>query len=127
MTDVIKPASNIEQDSPLTPAADIDPTETQEWVDSLQYVLNSRGAERVKYLLSVLEARAKTEGVDLPIKSNTPYINTFSRAQQPVYPGNRDIERRIKSTIRWNAMAMVARANQDFEGIGGHISTFGSS
>lgn len=127
MTDAIKPSPQLNQDAVAPAAADIDPTETQEWVDSLQYVINSRGPERAKFLLSVLEARAKTEGVELPIKSNTPYINTFPRSQQPAYPGNREIERRIKSTVRWNAMAMVARANKNFEGIGGHISTFGSS
>ncbi|HMO91862.1 MAG TPA: pyruvate dehydrogenase (acetyl-transferring), homodimeric type [Pirellulaceae bacterium] len=106
---------------------DIDPIETEEWVDSLRYVIHSRGVDRAKYLLSVLEARAKSEGVDLPLKSNTPYMNTIHIDQQPPYPGNREIERRIKSIIRWNAMAMVVRGNKSNPGLGGHLSTYASS
>ena len=86
---------------------DIDPTETQEWLESLEYVLNSRGPERVNYLLSVLEQKAKREGVSRPTPLHTSYINTIPVDKQPQYPGNREIERRIKSIIRWNAMAMV--------------------
>ena len=106
---------------------DIDPIETQEWIDSLMYVINSRGPDRAKYLISFLEARARQEGVELPIKSNTPYINSIPVERQVAYPGNRELERRIKSVIRWNAMVMVARANKMTDGIGGHISTFASS
>ena len=106
---------------------DIDPAETQEWLDSLDYVLNSRGTERAKYLLSVLEQKARRVGVDLPTPMNTPYINTIPFDKQPRFPGNREIERRIKSIIRWNAMAMVTRANRQFSGLGGHISTFASA
>ncbi len=106
---------------------DVDPLETAEWVESLEYVLSSRGGERAKYLLSVLEARARRAGVELPIASNTPYINTIPASKQPPYPGDRELERRIKSIIRWNAMAMVTRANKRFDGLGGHISTFASS
>jgi len=106
---------------------DNDPTETSEWLDSLEYVLRSKGAERVKYLLSALEKKARLEGVELPMVLNTPYVNTISVDKQPVYPGNRGLERRIKSIVRWNAMAMVVRANKQFDGIGGHISTFASA
>ncbi|MEX0866051.1 MAG: pyruvate dehydrogenase (acetyl-transferring), homodimeric type [Pirellulales bacterium] len=106
---------------------DVDPAETAEWLESLNYVLQSKGPERVKYLLSVLDERAHREGVDLPFTANTPYINSIPFDEQPAYPGNRETERRIKSIIRWNAMAMVVRANKNFEGIGGHISTFASS
>jgi pyruvate dehydrogenase E1 component len=106
---------------------DIDPVETAEWLGSLDYVLKSKGPERVKYLLKALDTKARSEGVDVPLEVNTPYINTIPRHQQPAYPGNREIERRIKSIIRWNAMAMVQRANKKFEGLGGHISTFASS
>ncbi|MCA9163100.1 MAG: pyruvate dehydrogenase (acetyl-transferring), homodimeric type, partial [Planctomycetales bacterium] len=106
---------------------DVDPMETAEWLDSLDYVLASRGPERVKYLLMALEEKARREGVDVPIASTTPYINTIPAERQPPYPGNREIERRIKSIIRWNAMAMVVRANKNFAGLGGHISTFASS
>ncbi len=124
------------QDIPVDDAAastfasqvqDLDPAETQEWLDSLNYVLQSKGAERVKYLLSALEERAREQGVDLPIDLDTPYINTIPASAQPRYPGNREIERRIKSIIRWNAMAMVVKANKNFDGLGGHISTFASS
>lgn len=106
---------------------DSDPAETAEWLSSLDYVLKSKGAERVKYLLKTLDARARREGVDVPLQVNTPYINTIPVHKQPPYPGNREIERRIKSIIRWNAMAMVQRANKKVDGLGGHISTFASS
>ncbi len=106
---------------------DSDPTETSEWLESLEYVLRSKGPERVKYLLSALEKKARLEGVELPAALNTPYINTIPIPRQPVYPGNRELERRIKSIVRWNAMAMVVRANKQFDGIGGHISTFASA
>ncbi len=108
-------------------APDSDPSETAEWLESLEYVLRSKGPERVKYLLSALERKSRGAGVELPVAMNTPYINTIPAEKQPVYPGNREIERRIKSIIRWNAMAMVVRANKQFDGIGGHISSFASS
>jgi pyruvate dehydrogenase E1 component len=106
---------------------DSDPAETAEWIDSLEYVLSSRGPERVNYLLSVLEQRAVRAGVDRPVAMNTPYINTIPTDKQPPYPGNRELERRIKSIIRWNAMAMVVRANMQDSGLGGHISTYASA
>ncbi len=129
MADVIKPEQSKKPTSEpfIKQTVDIDPVETEEWIDSLEYVINSRGPDRAKYLLSVLEARAKAEGVDLEDKSNTPYINTIHSDQQPPYPGNRELERRIKSIIRWNAMAMVVRQNKKHKGIGGHISTYASS
>ena len=96
------------------PIADVDPAETREWLDSLQYVLDSKGRERAQFLLSVLQNRAVQEGVELPLQLTTPYINTIPADEQPPYPGNREIERRIKSIIRWNAMAMVVRANKQF-------------
>ena len=106
---------------------DVDPAETQEWLESLDYVLSSRGPERVNYLLSVLERKARRAGVDRPAALNTSYINTIPADKQPPYPGNRELERRIKSIIRWNAMAMVVRANRQSDGLGGHISTFASA
>ncbi len=111
----------------LKQTTDLDPAETQEWLDSLEYVIGSKGPDRAKFLLAMLEARARLEGVDLPHKANTPYINTIPKSQQPAYPGDREIERRIKSIVRWNAMAMVVRANRAPGGVGGHISTFASS
>jgi pyruvate dehydrogenase E1 component len=106
---------------------DVDPAETSEWLESLDYVLRSKGPQRAGFLLNLLQEKALREGVDLPFSANTPYINTIEPDEQPVYPGNREIERRIKSIIRWNAMAMVVRANRNHDGIGGHISTFASS
>ncbi|PQO28628.1 pyruvate dehydrogenase (acetyl-transferring), homodimeric type [Bremerella cremea] len=118
---------NLMRNNPSTFAADVDPAETQEWLDSLDYVLEGKGEDRVRFLLSALENRAHARGVDIPFAANTPYINTIHSSDQPAYPGNREFERRIKSIIRWNAMAMVTRANKNFEGLGGHISTFASS
>src|SRR3569832_2409216 len=106
---------------------DADPAETAEWLESLQYVLETKGPDRVRYLLQMLDDATCRQGVTLPFSSNTPYVNTVSADRQPVYPGNREIERRIKSFIRWNAMAMVVRANRDHPGIGGHISTYASA
>ena len=128
MSDVLKPTQQNSQQksSYLSQVSDVDPAETQEWIDSLEYVINSKGEERAQYLLSILEARARNEGVDIAIKSNTPYINSIHVDDQPAFPGNREIERRLKSIVRWNAMAMVARANK-VSNVGGHISTFASS
>jgi pyruvate dehydrogenase E1 component len=106
---------------------DFDPAETSEWIESLQYVLEAKGPERARYLLSVLDELASRNGVELPFAINTPYINTIPVAEQPAYPGNREIERRIKSIVRWNAMAMVSRANHLPYGLGGHISTYASA
>jgi len=101
--------------------------ETKEWLESLEYVLQSGGPERVREILSDLGTYAHESGVDLPFTANTPYINSIPRNQQPHFPGGREIERRIKSLIRWNAMAMVVRANREEAGIGGHISTYASA
>ena len=100
--------------------------ENGEWRESLDYVLQTQGEERVRQLLRLLQVRAQEQGVSIPFTANTPYINTIPKNQQPVFPGNREIERRIKSIVRWNAMAMVVRANREKSGIGGHISTFAS-
>ncbi len=101
--------------------------EAAEWVDSLADVLQREGPERVRQLLVLLQEEAYRRGVMLPFTANTPYINTIPVDQQPRYPGNREIERRIKSIIRWNAMAMVVRANKETTTIGGHISSYASS
>ncbi|MCD6186823.1 MAG: pyruvate dehydrogenase (acetyl-transferring), homodimeric type [Desulfuromusa sp.] len=100
--------------------------ENQEWRESLDYVLKEQGPERVRQILRQLQIRAQEQGVSIPFTANTPYINTIPHTRQPVFPGNRELERRIKSIIRWNAMAMVVRANRESDGIGGHISTFAS-
>ncbi|MFM8222577.1 MAG: pyruvate dehydrogenase (acetyl-transferring), homodimeric type, partial [Planctomycetaceae bacterium] len=101
--------------------------EVQEWIDSLVDVLHREGPERVRQLLVLLQEEAYRRGVMLPFTANTPYINTIAPDKQPRFPGNREIERRIKSIVRWNAMAMVVRANREHSGLGGHISTFASA
>jgi pyruvate dehydrogenase E1 component len=106
---------------------DSDPAETAEWLESLDYVLESKGPERVQELLNALDEAAHRNGVELPFTATTPYLNTIPAAKQPPNPGNRELERRIKSFVRWNAMAMVTRANRDPAAPGGHISTFASS
>jgi len=107
--------------------ADIVRDENREWLESLDFVYKTEGAERVRDLIARLEARAHSYGVRVSYPGNTPYINTIPASQQPAYPGDRVIERRIKSYIRWNAMAMVVRANREDAGIGGHISSFASA
>lgn len=114
-----------EQESKRIP--EIDHQEIQEWMESLEDVLQRHGAEAVQQLLVQLQEKAYREGVTLPFTANTPYINTIPVDRQPRYPGSREIERRIKSIIRWNAMAMVVRANRESPGIGGHISTYASA
>jgi pyruvate dehydrogenase E1 component len=106
---------------------DVDPAETQEWLDSLDSVLKTSGPDRARYLLTQLKNKANRSHISLPFTANTPYINTISVSEQPRFPGNRDLERRLKSLIRWNAMAMVVRANEKDGTLGGHISTFASS
>ncbi len=105
---------------------EIQELENQEWLYSLDYVLQNGGKERVVELLNLLQIRAHKAGVQMPFSANTPYINTIPRENQVPFPGDREIERRIKSIIRWNAMAMVVRANKLENGIGGHISTYAS-
>jgi pyruvate dehydrogenase E1 component len=102
--------------------------ETREWIDSLDYVLAAGGPERAGRLLQQLSLHARrAAGVNLPFTATTPYVNTIPTRQQPSFPGSQAMERRIKSLVRWNAMAMVVRANKMQEGIGGHISTFASA
>src|SRR5215475_2406567 len=102
--------------------------ETREWLDSLDYVLSQGGPERAGRLLQQLSLHARrAAGVNLPFTATTPYTNTISLRQQPPFPGSQEMERRIKSLVRWNALAMVVRGNKIQEGIGGHISTFASA
>jgi len=101
--------------------------EDREWLDSLDYVYRNQGPDRVRDIIERLHQRAAGYKIDLSLSVNTPYVNTIRSDEQAVFPGSREIERRIKSIVRWNAMAMVVRANQQESGIGGHISTFASS
>jgi len=105
----------------------IEPAELEEWYESLEDVLHRYGPEKTQQLLVNLRERAYLRGVMMPHSVTTPYINTIHVGDEPRYPGNMEIERRIKSIVRWNAMAMVVRANKEHDGVGGHISTFASA
>jgi pyruvate dehydrogenase E1 component len=105
---------------------DADPLETAEWLDALESVVRAQGIDRARFLLEALVARANRHGVKLPFSATTPYTNTIAVDEQVPFPGNRELERRIKSIIRWNALSMVVRANQTTN-VGGHISTFASA
>jgi pyruvate dehydrogenase E1 component len=105
---------------------DLNPQETAEWLESLDEVIDSEGPDRAIYLLDKLAERAGLLGVQPPARLNTPYLNTIPVHEQVPYPGDRAIERTIKSLVRWNAMAMVVRANKYDPNIGGHISTYAS-
>src|SRR5438128_6779609 len=108
-------------------AAALEAVETREWLESLDYVLRTGDKSRVIRLLDALRTRARQAGIKEPFTSATPYINTIPEHEQVPYPGDREIERRIKSLVRWNALAMVVRANREADGIGGHISTYASA
>lgn len=103
-----------------------DKIENKEWLDSLRWILQNESRERVQELLGILQDEAQKHGIAATIPFNTSYINTISPDQETAYPGNLEIESRLTAQIRWNAMAMVVRANKKEEGIGGHISTYGS-
>jgi pyruvate dehydrogenase E1 component len=106
---------------------DMDAQETQEWLDALDAVIEVEGVERAHYLLERMIDQARRSGANLPYSANTAYVNTIPPDQQARRPGDPAIERRIRSFIRWNAMAMVVRANRKNPGLGGHIATFASS
>ncbi len=105
---------------------DLNPRETSEWIEALDEVIDVAGPDRAGYLMERLINHAATFGVQAAQHRNTPYINTIPAEEEVPYPGDREIERRIKSLVRWNAMAMVVRANKYDEGIGGHISSYAS-
>jgi pyruvate dehydrogenase E1 component len=107
--------------------SELEAVETREWLDSLDYVLQDGGPERAGHILQQLRIHARRAGVKLPFSANTPYVNTIPAHAQAPFPGSQEIERRIKSLVRWNALAMVVRANRLQEGIGGHISTYASA
>jgi pyruvate dehydrogenase E1 component len=105
---------------------DIDPQETEEWLDALEAVLENEGVERAHFLIERLVDKARRSGAHLPFSANTAYLNTIPLSQQERFPGDRAMERRIRSFIRWNAMAMVVQANRISTELGGHISSFAS-
>ncbi|MCK5892968.1 MAG: pyruvate dehydrogenase (acetyl-transferring), homodimeric type [Endozoicomonadaceae bacterium] len=106
---------------------DIDPIETQEWLDALESVLETEGEDRVHFLLTRLAQRASRKGAQIPYAITTPYRNTIPSAKEVRMPGDLFMERRIRSLVRWNALAMVMRASQRGGDLGGHISSFASS
>jgi pyruvate dehydrogenase E1 component len=106
---------------------ELEQLELREWLESLDYVLESGGPERVIEILRHLENHASLGGARLPFSAITPYVNTIPVEEQPEYPGDLDIERKIRHLLRWNGMAMVVRANSLSDGIGGHIASYASS
>ena len=106
---------------------ELDQDEIRDWLDSLDAVIDCHGLTAAGRLLQELTRRGEHAGVQLPFTANTPYVNTIPPEEDPAYPGDRDLEQRLKSLIRWNALAMVVRANRGADGIGGHISTYASA
>ncbi len=106
---------------------DHDPIETQEWIDSLESVLEAEGVERAHYLLESMIEKARRSGAHLPYDATTAYLNTIPAGQEPTMPGDQTIETKIRHAIRWNAMMMVLRGSKKDLELGGHISSFASS
>ena len=107
--------------------SDPDAQETQEWLDALEAVIEQEGPERAHYLIERLVELARRTGINLPYKATTAYINTIPPGQQIASPGDHAVEHRIRSYVRWNALAMVLRANKGDSNLGGHIASFGSA
>ena len=106
---------------------DVDPQETEEWIESLDALVEQAGQERARFVLYKLLKRARMLQIGLPPLTQTRYINTISPEQEPDFPGDEEMEHRIRQFIRWNAVAMVVRANHHYDGIGGHLATYASS
>ena len=115
---MLKPKAELQED--------LNPQETSEWLEALDQIIDESGPDRVQYLLKAVEQRASMYGATLPRDITTPYVNTLPVEKEVPYPGDREIERRIKTYVRWNALAMVVRANKYDPGIGGHIATYSS-
>ena len=106
---------------------DLDPVETQEWIESIDSVLKAHGPARAHFLLERLIDYTRRSGAYLPFKANTAYVNSIPVGREPEYPGNRALERRIEAFIRWNALAMVVSANRKSKEYGGHLASYASS
>ena len=106
---------------------DLDPEETQEWLDALDQIIDASGRSRARFLMAKMIERARAQNVDVPASVTTPYINTIPPEQEAWFPGDEYLEKRIRRFVRWNAAVMVVRANKAVDGIGGHLSTFASS
>jgi pyruvate dehydrogenase E1 component len=113
--------------SDVTEPGDLDPVETREWLESIDSVLKSEGPERAHFLIDRMVEHARRSGAYLPYSPNTAYVNTIAVGKQPLYPGNRELERRVEAWIRWNAAAMVVAANRKSTEYGGHIASYASS
>jgi len=111
----------------VSSTTDIDPIETQEWLDALASVINNEGADRARYILTKLGEKARAEGAAQEGALTSPYVNTILPKDEKRMPGDLFMERRIRSLIRWNALALVLRANMNDDDLGGHISTFSSA
>tara|TARA_B100001029_G_scaffold160229_1_gene148093 strand:- start:280 stop:1038 length:759 start_codon:yes stop_codon:yes gene_type:complete len=122
-TVIEKKQSNIQ----VVNGTDIDPLETQDWLQSLSAVISKDGNQRAHFLIKELINKAYREGANIPYTQNTPYINTIPPEAEVKSNGDQNIERRIRSLIRWNAAAMVVRANKKYPELGGHIGTFASA
>src|SRR5690242_19808164 len=114
-----------------TAANDADALETREWLDALQAVIGNEGGERAHYLLEALIDQARQAGIDVPFSANTAYVNTIPADQEERCPGNLELEERLRGFMRWNAIALVVKANRldagaDGGDLGGHISSFAS-
>ncbi|MEZ0313081.1 MAG: pyruvate dehydrogenase (acetyl-transferring), homodimeric type [Myxococcota bacterium] len=107
--------------------ADRDPQETSEWIESLESVFAVDGPRRVHFLLDTVMRKAREHASTLPALTNTDYVNSIPTSLEPEYPGDYEMEKRIRRIIRWNAVAMVARANKEYDGIGGHLSSYASA
>jgi pyruvate dehydrogenase E1 component len=112
---------------PLAAPSDADPQETREWLDALQAVIAEEGPERAHFLLEQLIALSHQAGINMPYSATTDYINTIPVDQQPVAPGDYEMEHRIRTYARWNALAMVLRANKGDSNLGGHIASYASA
>src|SRR5947208_15900914 len=105
---------------------DSDPAETREWLESLDAILLFSGQQRSRELLQKLQDHARSLGLAVEASLNTPYCNTIARSEEPAYPGDLELERKIIAIVRWNALAMVVRANQQSSELGGHLSSYAS-
>ncbi|MGH8676927.1 MAG: pyruvate dehydrogenase (acetyl-transferring), homodimeric type, partial [Burkholderiales bacterium] len=105
---------------------DLDPTETKEWLDAFDAIVSTEGRQRATFILRKLLDHARARRVPMPAVLHTPYWNSISLADQPQFPGNSEIEARISALVRWNALAMVVRANREHPELGGHLATYAS-
>ena len=106
---------------------DADPRETREWLEAFDALVEAEGRERAMFLLRKLFEHARARRVPLPPVLNTPYCNSVALAQQPQFPGNLELEQRLSAIVRWNALAMVVRANRAHPELGGHIASYASA